>query len=109
VTQFTLVDGGVLSTAVHVTTCLGVPLTLNLADALRESARESPDKAAVIAGNQSLAYAELVAMVQQLAGGLARLGLHRGQHIAILLPNVPQFTLCYYAAHLLGCPVVPDV
>ena len=82
-------------------------MTLNLADPLRESARNAPDKTAIIVGETKLPYARLLGMVQKLAGGLAKLGIQRGQHIAILLPNVPHFTLSYYAAQMLGCPVVP--
>jgi long-chain acyl-CoA synthetase len=83
------------------------PMTLNLADPLRESARATPDKTAIIVGDTKLSYAQLNGMVQKLAGGLRKLGIARGQHIAILLPNVPHFTLSYYAAQTLGCPVVP--
>jgi long-chain acyl-CoA synthetase len=82
-------------------------MTLNLADALRASAREHPDKTAVIAGNTRLTYAELDGLVRRLAAGLAGLGVRRGEHVALLLPNVPQFTVTYYAALLLGCPIVP--
>ena len=82
-------------------------MTLNLADALRASAREYPNKTAVIAGNTRLTYAELDGLARRLAAGLAGLGVRRGEHVALLLPNVPQFTATYYAALLLGCPVVP--
>jgi long-chain acyl-CoA synthetase len=82
-------------------------MTLNLAEPLRESARQCPEKTAIVLGETKLAYAQLYSMVQKLAGGLSRLGLQRGQHVAILLPNVPHFTVSYYAAQLLGCPLVP--
>jgi long-chain acyl-CoA synthetase len=82
-------------------------MTLNLAEPLRHSARTAPDKTAIIVGETKLSYAQLHGMVQKLAGGLLKLGIARGQHVAILLPNVPHFTLAYYAAQTLGCPVVP--
>jgi long-chain acyl-CoA synthetase len=82
-------------------------MTLNLADPLRHSARDFPSKTALVAGSAQLTYAELVSLTGRLAGGLARLGVRRGEHVALLLPNVPQFTIAYYAAQLLGCPVVP--
>ena len=82
-------------------------MTLNLADALRASAREYPGKTAIIAGDARLTYAELDGLARRVAAGLAGLGVRRGEHVALLLPNVPQFTVCYYAAQLLGCPVVP--
>jgi long-chain acyl-CoA synthetase len=82
-------------------------MTLNLADPLRENARDHPDKTALIAGSKRLTYSELVATVERVAAGLARIGVRRGQHVALMLPNVPQFTISYYAAQMLGCPVVP--
>jgi long-chain acyl-CoA synthetase len=82
-------------------------MTLNLADPLRENAREHPGKTALVAGPARLTYAELAAAAERLAAGLKRIGVRRGQHVALLLPNVPQFTISYYAAQLLGCPVVP--
>jgi long-chain acyl-CoA synthetase len=45
--------------------------------------------------------------VQKFAGALRSLGVQRGQHVALMLPNVPQFTLAYYACHYIGAPVVP--
>jgi long-chain acyl-CoA synthetase len=82
-------------------------MTLNLADPLRESAREYPGKTALVLGTVRITYAQLLDTVERLAAGLARIGVRRGQHVALLLPNVPQFTISYYAAQLLGCPVVP--
>jgi long-chain acyl-CoA synthetase len=82
-------------------------MTLNLATFLRESARNFPQKPAMVLGEAALPYGVLHAYAQKLAGSLAKLGLHRGQHVALMLPNVPHFTIAYYAAHYLGLPVVP--
>jgi long-chain acyl-CoA synthetase len=82
-------------------------MTLSLATILRESAHKHPKKPAVIIGETVLPYEVLHAYVQRFAGGLQKLGIKRGQHVALLLPNVPQFTIAYYALHYLGCPVVP--
>jgi long-chain acyl-CoA synthetase len=82
-------------------------MTLNLATFLRESAAKDPNKAAIIIGESVLTYGAVHAHAQRLAGALANLGLGRGQKVALLLPNVPHFTVAYYAAHYLGAPVVP--
>jgi long-chain acyl-CoA synthetase len=82
-------------------------MTLNLASLLRESASRYPDKPAAILGDTSLDYETLHAYAQRLAGALSTLGIRRGEHVALLLPNVPHFTIAYYAAHYLGVPVVP--
>jgi long-chain acyl-CoA synthetase len=82
-------------------------MTLNLADALRESARDYPGKTALVVGPMRMTYAQLLDTVERLAAGLARIGVRRGQHVALMLPNVPQFTISYYALQYLGCAVVP--
>jgi long-chain acyl-CoA synthetase len=82
-------------------------MSLNLATLLRDSATKYPKKSALIIGPTTLSYEMVHGLAQKLAGGLAKLGLQRGQHVALMLPNVPQFTIAYFAAHYLGCPVVP--
>lgn len=82
-------------------------MTLNLASILRESAKRDPKKAAIILGETTLSYEVLHAYAQRLATAIAKLGVRRGQHVALMVPNVPHFTIAYYAAHYLGAPVVP--
>jgi long-chain acyl-CoA synthetase len=82
-------------------------MSLNLAVVLRESAREAPDAVALVAGEVQLTYGQVHAAVQRFAGGLARLGVHPGQHVAVMLPNVPHFTVAYFGTHYAGGAVVP--
>jgi len=82
-------------------------MTLNLATILRESADRFPKKAAIVIGEATLSYEALHVQVQRFAGGLSKLGVKRGDHVAIMVPNVPHFSIAYFAAHYLGCPVVP--
>jgi long-chain acyl-CoA synthetase len=82
-------------------------LSLNLATPLRESAAQHTGRVALVLGDRSYSYATLHDAVQRFAGGLLSLGIGRGKHVALLLPNVPEFTIAYFAAHYLGCPVVP--
>ncbi|MBC7174400.1 MAG: AMP-binding protein, partial [Polyangiaceae bacterium] len=81
-------------------------MTLNLASLLRESAKNHPTKAALVLGPMSISYAELDAYARRFAASLAEIGVKRGEHVALFLPNVPHFTIAYYAAHYLGAPVV---
>jgi long-chain acyl-CoA synthetase len=82
-------------------------MTLNLATILRDGASQNPDKPAIIIGETKLSYAAVHTAAQKLAGALAKLGVKRGEHVALMMPNVPQFTIAYYAAHYLGAAVVP--
>jgi long-chain acyl-CoA synthetase len=80
---------------------------LNLATILRTSANKSPDSTALILGEAKVSYGQLHALVQRFAGALGKLGVKPGEHVALLLPNVPQFTIAYFGAHYAGNPVVP--
>jgi long-chain acyl-CoA synthetase len=82
-------------------------MTLNLAALLRQSARLHPEKPALVLGDSALPYRVVHDYVQRFAGGLAGLGLGRGEHVALFLPNVPHFTIAYFGAHYAGLPVVP--
>ncbi len=80
---------------------------LNLATLLRESAKAHPAKPAVIVGDTTLRYGELHGFAQRFGGALKSLGVTRGKHVALMLPNVPQFTIAYYGTHYAGGAVVP--
>ncbi|WP_210508910.1 long-chain-fatty-acid--CoA ligase [Naasia sp. SYSU D00057] len=51
-------------------------------------------------------YAELGEQIERVAGGLRRLGVHRGDRVALVLPNCPQHVVAFYAALRLGAIVV---
>lgn len=82
-------------------------MTLNLATILRETTAKQPTEPAVRLGELAMSYAELHGLAQRFAGGLHGLGLRRGQHVALMLPNVPHFTIAYFGAHYAAAPVVP--
>jgi len=82
-------------------------MSLNLASILRNSAHKYAKKPCLIVGDTVINYETAHAYAQRFASALTRLGVKRGQHVALMLPNVPQFTIAYYAAHYIGAPVVP--
>lgn len=51
-------------------------------------------------------YAELGSRVRRAAEGLRRLGVSRGDRVAVLLPNCPQGIVVFYAALRIGAIVV---
>ncbi|MBI5378730.1 MAG: long-chain fatty acid--CoA ligase [Nitrospirae bacterium] len=56
---------------------------------------------------ESLTYAELFARAKSLAVGLRRLGISRGERVAVCLPNSPELITTFYGAWLAGAVVVP--
>jgi fatty-acyl-CoA synthase len=69
--------------------------------AARHGARE-----AIVFGDERITFAALLARVDALAGGLAALGLGRGDALAIWLPNRPLWFVAQHAAARLGIVVV---
>jgi long-chain acyl-CoA synthetase len=75
-----------------------------LTEALRRTAANHPDIVAVRTPDDSvsLTWAELLERVQALAGGFAALGVERGDTVAIMLGNRPEFHIADLAAAMLG-------
>jgi long-chain acyl-CoA synthetase len=82
-------------------------MSLNLATLLREAATRHPERIAVVVNGMELSYAQIWTYATRFAGGLKKLGLTPGQHVAIMIPNTPHFPIAYYGALLAGCGVVP--
>lgn len=55
----------------------------------------------------SLSYRELNEKVNQFANGLRSVGIKRGDHVAVMLPNCPEFPLTWLALAKLGAVMVP--
>lgn len=51
-------------------------------------------------------YRELGDQIARAAEGLRRLGVHKGDRVALVLPNCPQHVVAFYAALRLGAIVV---
>jgi len=75
-----------------------------LTEALRRTAANHPDIVAVRTPDDSvsLSWAELLERVDAVAGGLASLGVGRGDRIAIMLANRPEFHIADLAVATLG-------
>ena len=80
---------------------------MNLADLVREAARRSPDKPALLYRDSAMTWAELERHVATTAAGLAALGLVPGDRVAIALGNTPGFVVSYFAALRGGFVALP--
>jgi long-chain acyl-CoA synthetase len=82
-------------------------MSLNLATILAESTKEHPQKPAIVLGDTVMPYAMVDGFARRFAGAIKALGIKPGQHIALMLPNVPHFTIAYFGGHYASCPIVP--
>src|SRR4051812_19045930 len=75
-----------------------------VAEALRLTAADHPDRVAMRTKDDavSLTWTDLRDRVDALPGGLARLGVTRGDTVAIMLANRPEFAVADLAAVTLG-------
>ena len=78
-----------------------------LGDLLHRTARRSPDKLAVVAGDLRVTYAAFDAAVNRCAHALADRGLAKGDRLALLSHNCWQFGALAFATARLGVVLVP--
>lgn len=69
-------------------------------------AKKAPNRTAIIFYRQEIKYAQLEACVRRVASALNEMGLRKGDRVAIMLPNCPDFVIAYYAILSLGGVVV---
>src|SRR2546425_1505787 len=90
----------------------GVPATLVYPkvplQAMLDDAAESPPSAtATIFFNRKRSYKGISDAAWRFANGLRRLGIKKGDRVALVLPNTPQFVIAFYGALRAGATVVP--
>ncbi len=80
---------------------------MSMGDIIRRSAHKFPKKTAFIFGDQRLTYQELNRRVNRLANGLLDMGLKKGDLVAVILHNCPEFFEIYFASAKIGGIFVP--
>jgi len=78
-----------------------------LTDYLREWARRTPEKPALIFYGAELSYSELDRQSDRFALWLAAHGARKGDRVAVFLPNCPQFHIVFFGILKLGCVHAP--
>lgn len=73
---------------------------------LRQAAGRYPQQVALRFGKATLRYAVLEQLTQRLADGLVQAGVRPGERVGVMMPNLPQFVLSYYAVLKAGGVVV---
>jgi long-chain acyl-CoA synthetase len=71
------------------------------------TAREAPERLAILSPAGNLTYAELNAAANRLARALRASGLQRGDSVALLCSNRPEFAIAYAAALRSGLRLTP--
>ena len=74
---------------------------------LRERARRTPDKAAYLWYGRPITFSEVDRLSDGFAGCLAKLGVAKGEPIALFLNNCPQYVIAHFAIQKIGAIVCP--
>src|SRR5271157_1337893 len=78
---------------------------ISVTEAFDEATEKWKDKTAMMFYGKKISYKELREKVDRLATAFADLGVKKGDRIAILLLNSPEYIIASYAAFKLGAVV----
>ena len=90
----------------------GVPAHIDIPDQpltwiLDQTVHRFPSQTAFIYYGTRLSYAHFSLLANRFATTLLRLGIQKGDRVAIALPNIPQYPIAFYGALRAGAVVVP--
>ncbi len=74
---------------------------------LERAIQKYPDNLALWFEGREVTYRELGELVERAANGFVKLGVKKGDVVALMLPNCPQFVIAYYGALKCGATVTP--
>ncbi|MDD4875558.1 MAG: AMP-binding protein [Dehalococcoidales bacterium] len=80
---------------------------MNLKIMLQEVVMRYGEKTAVVLGNRKLSYVELDEASNKVANALINIGVRKGNRVAILLSNSPEFIVIYFGIIKIGAIAVP--
>lgn len=84
-------------------------LPCNVGALLDEASDVVPDRLVLqfIDSGETFTYRELRAAVNKLTYGLLSLGVRKGNHVGVMLPNIPEWPITWLAIARIGAVVVP--
>lgn len=90
----------------------GVPLSvitppISIKQLFNHCAEENPERDHLIINDTKLSYGMVNLAARKTANSLRDLGIKKGDRVAIMAPNVPQYVIAFEACAKLGAIVVP--
>jgi long-chain acyl-CoA synthetase len=79
---------------------------MNIAKHVEDASKLFPDHPAIIFEEISLTYSELNRRANEVANALKTKQIDRGDRVALYLPNIPEFAICYLAIMKVGAIAV---
>lgn len=87
---------------------MAAALNVTVGGILEQMARRYPDRDALVYPDRGLrlSYGQFDAETDRVARGLLRLGIRKGEHVAIWATNVPEWVLLQFATAKIGAVLV---
>lgn len=90
----------------------GVPKSIDypgkaMRDYFNEWADKNPDKPYLIWGEQQLSYRQANSIARKIADAIIQLGYQKGDRIALMSTNLPEYVLLLQACYKIGAGIVP--
>jgi long-chain acyl-CoA synthetase len=80
---------------------------LDLVESVEKWAASLPDAVALRFEGEAITYEELNRQANRVANGLQGMGVEKGDRVAVMLPNIPEFVYAFVATLKLGAVAVP--
>lgn len=86
----------------------GVPATLQpyvqqtLIDVMRETVSQRPNHTALYFKGSKMSYSQLDQLSDQFANALVAMGVKKGERVALVMPNIPQFVVAEFGVWKAG-------
>jgi len=79
---------------------------ISLGQMLDQTVAKAPDHVAMIFAGREITYGQFGVLANRFANALAKLGVKKGDRIAIMGPNCPQWEIAFFGTLKLGGIVV---
>lgn len=85
----------------------GTVANMTVGQIVRDSAARVPDRVALLFRDERITYADLDTRIDRAAGGIASLGVRKGDRVGVIVGNVPEFVVAYHAIVRAGGVMIP--
>lgn len=79
---------------------------ISMYDYMKQTTTEYPELIALVFFGSEITFGEMQENIDRMAAALIGLGVGKGDRVALMLPNCPQYVYTYYACMKLGAVVV---
>jgi carnitine-CoA ligase len=80
---------------------------MNVSTLLQQQSETYKDKPFICFEDQTISYRDFDAMANRFANSFRKLGISKGDMVAVMLPNTPDFLYCWMGANRIGAIEVP--